>query len=50
MMSVLSDWRFLALALRRVVVPWLVGLKLELERELLEAASELRCDFMRAAA
>jgi hypothetical protein len=50
MMCVLPDWRFLALALRRVLVPWLVGLKLELERELLEAASGLRCDFMRAAA
>ena len=50
MMGVLPDWRFLALALRRVLVPWLVGLKLELERELLEVASGLRCDFMRATA
>jgi hypothetical protein len=50
MMGVLPDWRFLALALRRVLVPCLVALRLELERELLEAASGLHCDFMRAAA
>jgi hypothetical protein len=50
MMGVLPDWRFLALALRRVLLPWLVALALELERALLEAASGLRCDFMRAAA
>jgi hypothetical protein len=50
MMQVLPDWRFLALRLRRVLLPCLVALALELERALLEAASGSRCDFMRATA
>ena len=49
-MGVLPDWRLLVLALRRVLLTWLVGLRLELERELLEAASGVRCDFIRATA
>ena len=50
MMGILPDWRLLVLALRRVLLTWLVGLRLELERELLEAESGVLCDFMRATA